>query len=207
MKTRKDLTDYYVEVTEKTIDLINSYLGVAITRNSIGMYLMFRYDDVNSAMISKSNPLYKIKLKWSEMKRFIENSPTREKHISQQNAIKGHKLQYSKLKEENERLLKQLSEPKCDKFKDMKIEQLEYNVTYWKEQSKEYQKLYNNQVAECLNIDKKNSELLSNSVKQDLEIFEISSENINLMKLNRILVLVSVLLLVGLLYSFVCYGS
>lgn len=101
----KKLTDYYVLITENIVDEVIEYFGLHFKRNDlIGKSLVFAYDDKNSQYFRHSKAYTKTRLKWSKMKRFIENSPTREKYLSAQQQSKGYKKCWIEEKQRRELL-------------------------------------------------------------------------------------------------------
>lgn len=146
----KKLTDYYILITPNIVDEVIEYFGLLQSKNYlIGKYFLFRYDDKESYYTRPTEPQLRTKLKLSELKRFIENSPTREKYRSVQSSIKGYKTVLLRDKKYIDELNNQLkwanriarsNEDSYEKEKESKKSFLDANLELSKLYESEYHK-------------------------------------------------------------------
>lgn len=96
----KTLKDFYIVVTKQNHEQITNLLCPSF-EFKIGKFIHFDFDDVDSWCINQYTK-NKERISLSKLKRYIDNTPTREGIKKAQNASKIYKYKYEQCKKENE---------------------------------------------------------------------------------------------------------
>lgn len=97
----KTLKDFYIVVTKQNHEQIKELLPNY--NYGLNKTIYFNFDDVNSYSLRDRYNVERISL--SKLKRYIDNTPTREGFKKAQNASKIYKYKYEQCKKESEELL------------------------------------------------------------------------------------------------------